>query len=394
MSLDRSDLDQLNEADLRSLIADLVPEGERIEYKREPYGNADADKKEFLKDVTSFANTLGGHLVLGMDASSGIATRLIGLNPHSVDPLKNRLESLLHTGIEPRVVGIRLKEVRLTDGTSVLVVRIPQSWHPPHRVSIANTNRFYLRNSGGVHEASVEELRTLFTQSAAAGERIRRFRDRRVELATNRLSAIATENDGRLFLHIVPLSAASRGGNIDLNEVVKLNHFFQPIGSDGWSPRFNIDGVANIRGEDKCIGYTQVFRDGSLEAVRAAIVKERDGKPFVPSGVSTTELIRAIPKYVQGLQALGVAPPLTILVTYQGLGGATFGHKLGWADEVPPPFPQIDPMHMPEIIVEEYGSAADYRIRLRPIFDTLWNAASQPYCTFLDKDGNWNVPSY
>jgi predicted HTH transcriptional regulator len=32
---------------------------------------ADADVREFLKDVSSFANTAGGHLIIGMDEAGG-----------------------------------------------------------------------------------------------------------------------------------------------------------------------------------------------------------------------------------------------------------------------------------------------------------------------------------
>jgi hypothetical protein len=48
------------------------PEGLTIEYKRDPYGNRDADRKEALKDITSFANSAAGHLINGMKEAKGV----------------------------------------------------------------------------------------------------------------------------------------------------------------------------------------------------------------------------------------------------------------------------------------------------------------------------------
>ena len=57
MSIDRGDFDAVTEQDLQELVTAQVPEGLRIEYKRETYGNTDSDKREFLKDVSALANS-------------------------------------------------------------------------------------------------------------------------------------------------------------------------------------------------------------------------------------------------------------------------------------------------------------------------------------------------
>jgi hypothetical protein len=42
------------------------------DYKRDIYGNSENDKREFLADVSSFANTIGGDIVIGIDEASGL----------------------------------------------------------------------------------------------------------------------------------------------------------------------------------------------------------------------------------------------------------------------------------------------------------------------------------
>src|SRR5258708_4648824 len=106
MSLGRTNFDAISEADLADLIQAGVPEGLVIDYKRDPYGTSDGEKKEALKDITSFANSAGGHLIIGMDEASGVPTAPTGLPGVDPDALINRLESLVRDGVEPRIVGV------------------------------------------------------------------------------------------------------------------------------------------------------------------------------------------------------------------------------------------------------------------------------------------------
>ena len=161
MSLGNSNFDELSEADLANLITVGVPEGILVEYKRDLYGASDSEVKEFLKDTSSFANTAGGHLIVGMEEAGGVASRITPII--SVDPDKEllRLENLCRDGIDPRIVGLRMKSVAIKDGGFTIVIRIPRSWNPPHRVSARNTNRFYARNAAGAYEVNVDELRVM-----------------------------------------------------------------------------------------------------------------------------------------------------------------------------------------------------------------------------------------
>ena len=128
MTLARSDFDNLSEDDLQALKENAVSEGISLDYKRDAYGRSDAENKEFLKDITSFANTTGGHILIGVDEDEGIPTDIRGVEI-DCDAEVGRLENLLRDRIEPRVVGIRLLQVPLDNGKRVLAVRIPRSWN-------------------------------------------------------------------------------------------------------------------------------------------------------------------------------------------------------------------------------------------------------------------------
>ncbi len=96
-------LNDITEADLAALIANGVAEGRTIDYKRSLPGNTDADKKEFLADTSSFANSGGGDLVFGMDEAAGLPTQIVGIQASDLDLEIRRLDSILAAGLSPRI---------------------------------------------------------------------------------------------------------------------------------------------------------------------------------------------------------------------------------------------------------------------------------------------------
>src|SRR5258708_28643064 len=71
MVLNKS-LESIQESDLQALVDNQVTERKTTEYKEALPGNADGDKKEFLADVSSFANASGGDLIYGIKEQSGV----------------------------------------------------------------------------------------------------------------------------------------------------------------------------------------------------------------------------------------------------------------------------------------------------------------------------------
>jgi hypothetical protein len=104
MPLNAIPFDSLSEDHLQRLVQDNEQENKIIEFKQELPRSSDADKKEFLADFTSFANTAGGDLIYGMRAQNGKAQEVVGLDG-DLDAELNRLESMIGTGIQPRVTG-------------------------------------------------------------------------------------------------------------------------------------------------------------------------------------------------------------------------------------------------------------------------------------------------
>ena len=292
------------------------------------YGRNDADAKEFLKDISSFANTAGGHLIIGVDEVTGIPTAINAIRDDPDHDLQ-RLENLARDGIEPHISGLRIKALPLNDGGYVLILRIPKSWNPPHRVSARNTNRIYGRNSAGAYEFSVEELRVVFTSAANALDRVRAFRaERLAKIDSGDAIAPLASKGGRLVVHLVPTSAFGLANQIDLGKAHKAHELLRPMDAMGFSPRINFDGFSNLHHADdgKCWSYTQVFRNGTIEAVKIRVVSDQGvGQLWIPAVAFDRWIFERLPGYFTALQQLEIPPPLVLMITLQGVRGARLG---------------------------------------------------------------------
>jgi Putative DNA-binding domain len=383
--------DAVSEAHLRDLVSTGVPEGVFLEYKRTTYGNGDADVKEYLKDVSSFANTHGGDLVIGIEEEEGVAKKVVGLFGVDPDKERQRLENLARDGIEPRIVGIRMKSVSVTGGGVVFVIRVPKSWNPPHRVSARKTNRIYARNSTGAYELSVEELRVLFASGATSVDRMRAFKAERLARidAGEAIVPLIVRPD-RVVLHLAPLASFGLGQPIDLAQAHALQESLRPVASRGFTPQINFEGFVNffIGSDGRCRSYTQVFRNGIIEAVKAGILVDDKDIKFLPSLEFDKWIFEVLPLYLKALRELNVPAPITMMLSLQGVRGAYLETDVNWRNNPPPPFDRTV-LELPEVVIEQYGAVEEYQRAVRPAFDALWNAAGRFGSRHFDADGRW-----
>jgi hypothetical protein len=103
MQLTAQQVMALTEESLRKFLALSIPEGLYLDYKESLSGTSEKEtKREFLKDVTAFANAAGGHLFLGVkEPSEGLLVerQLVGLE--NGDALAQDLERLASSSIDP-----------------------------------------------------------------------------------------------------------------------------------------------------------------------------------------------------------------------------------------------------------------------------------------------------
>jgi hypothetical protein len=262
----RKKLEQITEADFIYLKENEVPEGISIEYKKELMLKDREQKAEFLADVISFANSGGGDLLIGIDEKNGIPVAMMGIDVLDQDDLALQVENICRDKIEPRISGLRTHFVKLANGRYVFVLRIAQSWNGPHRNMYSY--QFFMRNSRGKAPMDVSELRSAFTQSMQAIERIREFRASRLKALSAKKTPVELVSGLTMVLHIAPVAAVTTDLKIDVDKLGFRNNPFMPFGEwevTGNNP--NLDGRVAFDKDAKrpSYAYTQLFRTGLLE---------------------------------------------------------------------------------------------------------------------------------
>ena len=104
-------------------------------------------------------------------------------------------------------------------GGNVLIIRVPRSYHAPHRIIRQNSNRFWARSAAGKYEPDVNELRTIFNAGPHLADRIRNFRIDRIAKIAAGQAPVQLMNRGSLILHIVPLSAFDLSSSLPLHQI-------------------------------------------------------------------------------------------------------------------------------------------------------------------------------
>jgi hypothetical protein len=376
----------VSEIDLAKLIENPVSEGFLYEYKSQTYGGSDDDKREALKDVSSFANSAGGHIVIGMDEKQGVPTALDGI---TIDADKEilRLDSLFRDCIEPRIIGLRMGRVPLQNGRVAILIRVPYSWARPHRASYKNIRRYFVRNSAGAHEASVEELRAMFTAGMTMHEQARSFRDVRTALIISGQGPVPVKSGGRMILHIVPVAAFTGNLQLDVRLAPGRHAYLPPLAKTGYNHTYNVDGFLTSSSVVEN-GYLQLFRNGAIETVEPNLLRaDRSGHPVCYAADLERNIVSAADTYLEALSKLDVPTPLIFAVTLEGMeGGLVLSSHSSSAV-----FPEIRQarVHLPDVVFEEYISTAQIRRRLRPILDAVWNAAGYHGSPNYNADGDY-----
>jgi hypothetical protein len=402
MALLHIPLDQIDEAQLQRLIDGRAPETRDIEYKRDTYGSADKDHGEFLADISSFANAAGGDIVIGMNAKAGVPTGFAPLQI-DLDAEINRLGSIARSGLQPRIFGLDMRSVQIGSVGSVIVIRVPRSYNPPHRIvrQGSGQHRFYARSSAGKYEPNVDELRQLFTRAPQLAERIRDFRfDRIAKIAASDGPVQLQERDA-LVLHVVPLCAFDKPLALPLDPRHALYNKFPPLGSSHPQHfRINLDGMLTLStarpNASAQRAYVQLFHSGIVEAASSILLG--DGSSAEPRRATSLQteiyIVGWSHTFLKSLTELGCVPPFAILVSLIGVkgvpyrftpivgGGFEFDHESGTLDR--------DQLHFSEAIVENVPTDPyEYAKLLRPLLDQIANAAGRASTVSFDASGGF-----
>ena len=196
-------LEQLTAEHVHTLVAERVPEGQTVEFKRtlaakkgktDPWvesgdGVGEHARNNVLKEVVAFANSGGGNLVIGIVESDDHPKRAIGVNllPRCND-LAERLRLAARDCIDPQLPALEVCGIADGDEDAGFVLfRVPPSRLAPHRLK--PTLHCYVRRADRSEEMTMHEIQDASVRLARGGEDI----ERRLDESRAYYMALATE---------------------------------------------------------------------------------------------------------------------------------------------------------------------------------------------------------
>jgi len=398
--------DDITKVDIDFLVDNKISEIKTLEYKQMLPGPKDSDNKEFLADISSFANASGGDLIYGIkeeiDANgkkTGQPEKVVPIKGVTADEAKLRIEDIIRSGIEPRIsVHVKAIDGYNPDGKGfVILVRIPQSFASPHMVKFQNASRFYCRNSAGKYQLDVHEIRNAFLATDSQAERVRSFLQDRLAKIMADEAPMRLSSPNRLVLHIIPLNSFLNKKRIDFSDEHNLRLNFIPIAVSSWDHRYNLDGFLTYQVDRKtgiCDSYCQIFFDGTIEAVYANILRTKSGETpqeghtaFIPSKAYEASVVGAIKGYCKEYKTLGIEAPLVISMALLGCKGAYMWTDFSSGLDSHPI--DRDVVVLPEVTADSLDE--EVPSIMKPIFDAVGNACGLPGSDNYTKNGTWNV---
>lgn len=367
--------------DLHDLVDNKVMEWKTIEYKSALPGRADKDKREFLGDVSSFANAGGGDIIYGIseDTATGEPKEVTGLEVQNMDAEIRRLEDSIRDGISPRLSTVHFSQpVPVKDGRIAFVIRIGRSWNSPHRVTFSGYDKFFSRGTNKKYPLDVAELRTAFTMSETIVERVRKFREERIARLYANETPVPMKTGAKMVLHVMPLSSFGQKQNLDIACArTSPSMRAEPIRSAGYNGTFTLEGFVTYSSQDRfgqsgSYSYGHLYRNGIIEYVEMSMLADERSK--IQSILVERQVVEALRKSATLLSSAEVPPPYFVFLSLIGVKGYSLDvprESHIYTDANPHPL-DSEVLSLPEAVIEEAGD--DIGKALKLTFDTLWNA--------------------
>lgn len=397
--MDFNDIDLITLESLQQLVSLAIKESKTLEFKQSIMLEKDEHKKEFLYDISSFANTEGGTIIYGISENreSGCLKELIGLEGN-IDQLILKVEGILRDGIDPRLEPIKVKTVQLQNGNHVLILKIQKSKYLPHQVVFGKANKFYYRNNSGKSIMNTAEIRNAILNSEKLNDKVDDFKSERISLFSKDSTIVKLGGFGKIAIHLIPIMALNSNKQYDFALLKSSNVRIAPVGLPSNRQLYNLDGIAVVSYLHTTAeiggGFIQIYKNGIIETVTSSTLLPYENKTEIPSykgrnfGLNfENDIINSLNEYLNIIKTLKIEFPISCYITFINVKGYSMASdKIHWRTRKPP---EIDReiIKLPEIILASLE--ADIAKLCKPAFDAIWNACGLEGSQNYDVNGNW-----
>lgn len=357
-------LDQIGVADLEALVTYGRSEGRSLDFKLIFPGAGEKAVKDFLADVSAFANTDGGDIVIGVrEDGNGVAAEIVGISAATLDTDLLRIEDQLRNCIDPRIPQFRVQTITLASGAAVLVMRVGASTVAPHRVTYNKSSRFYGRNSRGNYEMGTGELRQAFAASDEMPRKIRDLHHRAVEATTGKDMPCRLAEVPAAVLTVAPMSVLREARDI---RVTRETAVLPPRVSGGIDMVIGLDGLvvhSPIDQDSNAVRTWSVNHRRGYVDFAWAIGRTKDGQKIIWRKYFDEQVIGAARSAVARLRSFGIEGPWVAMATLTGIRD----YRVITGDDYFTDAAWQDPAYLGEVVDDTLGPES-----LQPFIDGFW----------------------
>jgi hypothetical protein len=392
--------------DVQALVDNQLPEGQRVEYKRELHLDTKTQKSEAAKDVSGFANAQGGILIYGVDEDESDEPLPTEVQPLAEPGLRTRLENVLDSVLEP-VPDYRIGVVPAGDGY-VMVVSVKAHGGRPVMDQGYGEYRYFRRSGTRTRPMSADEIAA---SHVAAVSRRRRLDARLIDLpivASAVSGAVTTDELDRLRMHAPEptpfhsvIVASLDGPDELIGPEWMTKHAFEEDTQghrggggrtirSGYGFRITAHGLVEhvaLEGEAPEQDLVQlrvaIYRAGVVEWVR------RYSRDFqIPSRSLAEDVFNALRYAGQVFTEVGYGGDVVVWVRIDNATDATLAIARDYDFDA-------KPARVSAVSAEAEVSVHDLREDTtgvtRRAMDRIWQGFNHPRCLLFDESGEWRT---
>jgi hypothetical protein len=255
---------EITDKDIEQFISQKIEENSELDYKDI---RAYQDAKKLSVNISSFANSEGGLLILGIseDEQKDENGKLFSIFPKEitwgeVSLDKESLENKLLTLIKPQINGLTIKPVRNQENKVIFLIDIPKSSQAPH---MAFDSKYHKRINFRSSPMEHDEVTNLFRINWTMKEKL-------VEKIYEPLSSVLEKHAKKLGSYKVPF------GN-EIEEIMSKTYYKSQMPFD------LVDQIDYYVGEIKKLNRKEHFaRMAIFEIINRNILKYI-GEAYLPS---------------------------------------------------------------------------------------------------------------
>ena len=258
---------------------------------------------------------------------------------------------------------------------------------------IKNRGAFVVRTSAGKADLEVNEIRAAFIGAETAIQRLGEFRADRTARILSGDIPWSLSSPHILAIHLLPLVSFSLRHSCVINKLPQnAEDLLYPPGQPTmlFQRTFTFDGFAKRYGDDikRVASYSQLFRNGAIEIVRADYLEPFSHEGFTPLYSLEIHLMDCAERMLKIMRLLDIAGPYYLLIALLNVNGLkvsyaprnalhrrvikTIGH---------------DNLILPEVLLENTDISIE--TVMQSSFDMIWNAAGWAQSLSYKDDGHY-----